>query len=88
MRLTEKEIAVLHLVAEGRTLHSVSRELNIAESTVKSHAAKAAARLGVRNSREAARIASSLGLLVAKAALLGAALFATDLIEQLAQLAS
>jgi DNA-binding NarL/FixJ family response regulator len=65
--LTEKEVAVLNLVAEGRTLYAVSRELNVAESTVKSHAAKAAARLGARNSREAARIARNLGLLLTKA---------------------
>ena len=61
--LTEKESAVLSLVAEGRTLHSVSRELGLAESTVKSHAAKATARLGAKNSREAARLAAKLGLI-------------------------
>jgi two-component system response regulator DesR len=85
VHLTEKEAAVLNLVAEGRTLHAVSRELNVAESTVKSHAAKAAARLGARNSRDAARIAANLGLLVAKVSVLVAGLLQADSLNAFSQ---
>ena len=61
--LTDREREVLSLLHEGHTARSAGRRLRLAESTVKSHAAKAATRLGVRSSREAAARAWQLGLL-------------------------
>lgn len=63
VQLSERERTVLSLIGQGRTMYAVGRELALSESTVKNHAAKAAARLGAVSSRDAARRAARLGLL-------------------------
>jgi DNA-binding NarL/FixJ family response regulator len=61
--LPAREREVLELVHLGLSTAGISRRLGLAESTVKSHAAKAAARLGKRTSKEAAEAAARRGLL-------------------------
>jgi two-component system nitrate/nitrite response regulator NarL len=63
MVLTEREREVLTLIRAGHTTRSAASYLSLAESTIKSHAAKAASRLGVRSSQAAAEQAQLLGLL-------------------------
>ena len=63
--LPRREREVLELVLQGHSVRSAARELGLAESTVKSHAAKAAARLGMRTSRDAAAEARRRGLVTA-----------------------
>lgn len=60
--LPEREREVLELVLAGCTTATIGRRLGLAESTVKSHAAKAAVRLGVKTSKEAAEKAARHGL--------------------------
>jgi two-component system nitrate/nitrite response regulator NarL len=61
--LPAREREVLELVLQGHSTRSAARVLGLAESTVKSHAAKAAARLGMKSSRQAAMEASRRGLI-------------------------
>jgi DNA-binding NarL/FixJ family response regulator len=63
VELSPREAQVLSAVAAGEDLQAVASRLGIGVSTAKSHAAKAAAKLGTRSSREAARVARSNGLL-------------------------
>ena len=52
-RLTARQREVLGALARGRQLKEIARELGIAESTVKSHLAKACERLGASTRAEA-----------------------------------
>lgn len=61
--LPAREREVLELILQGHGTRSAAKILGLAESTVKSHAAKAAARLGMRSSRQAAAEASRRGLI-------------------------
>lgn len=61
--LPAREREVLELILQGHGTRSASKALGLAESTVKSHAAKAAARLGMRSSRQAAIEANRRGLI-------------------------
>ena len=61
--LPAREREVLDLVLHGHSTRSAGGVLGLAESTVKSHAAKAAARLGMKSSRQAAAEASRRGLI-------------------------
>lgn len=61
--LAIRERQVLSLIRDGHTARSAASKLYLSESTVKSHAAKAASRLGTRSSRQAAEKAWRLGLL-------------------------
>jgi len=65
--LTAREHQVLGLVAEGRTNPQISRELWLAEQTVKFHLSKIYRKLGVSNRTEASRYALLNGLGVAPA---------------------
>lgn len=60
--LPEREREVLELVLAGCSTATIGRRLGLAESTVKSHAAKAAVRLGAKTSKEAAEKAARHGL--------------------------
>jgi len=62
--LTDRETDILRMLAGGAKLGAIGRALGLADSTVKSHAAKAAAKLGVETSKKAAAKAARLGLLV------------------------
>jgi DNA-binding NarL/FixJ family response regulator len=61
--LTEREMQVLTEVSLGHKLSTAARVIGVSESTAKSHAAKAAGKLGVRSVQAAAARALFLGLL-------------------------
>jgi DNA-binding NarL/FixJ family response regulator len=60
--LSHRERQVLALMAEGRTNSEIARALILAESTVKCHVSTAYVKLGVASRREAAALATELGL--------------------------
>ncbi|MBX3005562.1 MAG: response regulator transcription factor [Anaerolineales bacterium] len=62
--LTERELDVLQLLAEGMANKQIALQLNISEHTVKFHSSSIYAKLGVTNRTEAVRRAARLGLLV------------------------
>ncbi|SDJ88971.1 response regulator [Streptomyces indicus] len=62
-RLSERETAVLRLVAEGCTNAEIGRRLHIGESTVKTHLLRAFGKLGVDDRTSAVTSAMRLGLL-------------------------
>ena len=62
--LSERELEVLRLIAEGLTNQEVASRLYISLSTVKGHAANIFGKLGVNNRTQAVARARSLGLLV------------------------
>lgn len=61
VELGRRERDVLSLLASGFTYAETSRELAISYSTVKTHASSVIAKLGARNTANAAAIAVSLG---------------------------
>jgi LuxR family maltose regulon positive regulatory protein len=61
--LSERELEVLRLVADGLTNQAIADELFIAVSTVKSHTNSIYGKLGVRNRTQAVAEARALGLL-------------------------
>ncbi|NGO75015.1 response regulator transcription factor [Streptomyces sp. YC504] len=64
-RLSERETAVLRLVAEGCTNAEIGRRLHIGESTVKTHLLRTFGKLGVDDRTSAVTSAMRLGLLEA-----------------------
>ncbi|MFI6939990.1 response regulator [Streptomyces sp. NPDC050418] len=62
-RLSERETAVLRLVAEGCTNAEIGRRLHIGESTVKTHLLRTFGKLGVDDRTSAVTSAMRLGLL-------------------------
>ena len=60
--LTEREKEVLQLLALGKSNQEISRELHIAEQTVKSHVSHLLAKLGVPSRTQAALYAIRAGL--------------------------
>jgi DNA-binding NarL/FixJ family response regulator len=62
-RLSDRELAILRLVAEGMSNGGVGRQLGITEQTVKFHLANVYRKLGVANRTEATRVAHVSGLL-------------------------
>jgi len=61
--LSERELAVLHLVAQGASNKEIATTLFIAEGTVKNHLTSILAKLEVRDRTQAALKARELGLL-------------------------
>jgi len=61
--LSEREIEVLALVADGRTNREIASELYIASGTVKNHVTNILGKLGVRDRTQAALKAKELGLI-------------------------
>jgi DNA-binding NarL/FixJ family response regulator len=61
--LTDREISVLRLIAEGRTTRQIARQLSLSERTVEAHVGKVYRKLSVRSRIQAVSLASSLGLL-------------------------
>ena len=55
--LTERQVQVLQLLADGATLESAGAALFISRDTVKTHLAKALAVLGARSRTQAVAIA-------------------------------
>lgn len=65
--LTEREMQVLKLVAEGRSNKAIAHELNLGDETIKSHVSKILAKLGVTSRTQAALYALQVGLVDGKA---------------------
>ncbi len=63
--LTERETAVLRLVARGKANKEIARELHIGEQTVKTHVGSILAKLGVNSRTQAALYAVRVGLVPA-----------------------
>jgi DNA-binding NarL/FixJ family response regulator len=63
--ITEREKEVLQLLALGKSNQEISRELHIAEQTVKSHVSHILAKLGVPSRTQAALYAIRTGLATA-----------------------
>ena len=63
--LTERETAVLRLVARGKANKQIARELHIGEQTVKTHVGSILAKLGVNSRTQAALYAVRVGLVSA-----------------------
>src|SRR5690625_4038435 len=61
--LTARELEILRLVAGGASNRSIGDELFISEATVKTHLARAFAKLGVNSRTEAVSLARDRGLL-------------------------
>lgn len=62
-RLTERQMDVIRLVAQGLTNKQIARALNLAPSTIKTHLAHLQAFLGAANRTQASIKAQSLNLL-------------------------
>ncbi|HET8757035.1 MAG TPA: response regulator transcription factor [Solirubrobacteraceae bacterium] len=58
IRLTERERSVLRLIADGRSLPEIARDLHLARATVKTHVAHIYEKLGV--SERAAAVAEAM----------------------------
>jgi DNA-binding NarL/FixJ family response regulator len=61
--LTEREIAVLRLIAQGKQNHVISRELSISEEAVKSRVKNILQKLDARDRTQAVTIATERGFL-------------------------
>jgi DNA-binding NarL/FixJ family response regulator len=60
--LTDREVDVLRLLAEGYANKEIARELGIGEKTVKTHVSNILAKLGVQSRTQAALYAVHIGL--------------------------
>lgn len=61
--LSERELAVVRLLAEGRSNREIAADLFLAEGTVKNHVTAVLGKLGARDRTQAALRARALGLL-------------------------
>jgi DNA-binding NarL/FixJ family response regulator len=61
--LSDRELGVLRLLADGRSNREIAAELFLAEGTVKNHVTNVLAKLGARDRTQAALRARALGLL-------------------------
>ena len=61
--LSERELAVVRLLAEGRSNREIAADLFLAEGTVKNHVTALLGKLGARDRTQAALRARALGLL-------------------------
>jgi DNA-binding NarL/FixJ family response regulator len=60
--LTDREVEVLRLVAQGRSNREIAAELYIAEKTARNHVERVYTKLGVNNRTQASLAAIDLGL--------------------------
>lgn len=67
-RLTERETEVLQLLADGRSNKEIARQLQIAETTVKSHVKSIMQKLDVASRTQAALYAVRAGLVLSRRA--------------------
>jgi two-component system, NarL family, nitrate/nitrite response regulator NarL len=63
MSLTQRELEVLKLLAEGNTARQTAKTLGIASRTVESHAQAIIRKLNVANVTQAVAVAISTGLI-------------------------
>ena len=66
-KLTERELGLLRLVADGLSNRAIARELSISENTVKYHMKNIFQKLNAQNRTEAVTIALQTGILSAEA---------------------
>jgi DNA-binding NarL/FixJ family response regulator len=66
--LSQRELQVLALMRDGRTLPAIAAELQVSLATVKTYVARLYTKLKVRNRAQALVVAASLGLLTDDAA--------------------
>jgi two-component system nitrate/nitrite response regulator NarL len=62
-KLTDREVGLLHLVAEGLSNRAIAQELSISENTVKYHMKNIFQKLNAQNRTEAVTIALQAGIL-------------------------
>ncbi|MFN7835075.1 MAG: LuxR C-terminal-related transcriptional regulator [Burkholderiaceae bacterium] len=55
-RITDRQIAVLHRIAQGESNHEIARALGLSPETIKTHVRSILARLNARNRLEAAML--------------------------------
>lgn len=65
--LSERELGILILVADGHTNTAIGQRLHIAESTARFHVSNILSKLGAHNRAEAVRLAIARGLIDPKA---------------------
>lgn len=63
IKLTEREIEVLILLAEGKTNKEISKVLNITVHTVKAHLLNIYEKLNINSRVQAAIIAAQIGII-------------------------
>ena len=61
--MTERELAVLELVAAGKTNRQIGEELFMAPKTASVHVSRILSKLDVRSRTEAAAVAHRVGLI-------------------------
>lgn len=61
--LTDREVEVLRLLADGLANKAIARRLNISQTTVKTHVTSIYRALDVHNRTQASRLAEQMGLL-------------------------
>jgi ATP/maltotriose-dependent transcriptional regulator MalT len=61
--LTDRELEVLHLIADGLTNHQIAEMMTVTEGTIRSHVYNLSQKLGVRNRTSAAARGRALHLL-------------------------
>ncbi len=64
VQLTERELTVIRLIAEGKQNKEIARELDLGVPTIKSHIKHIYAKLGVRTRVAATHKAEQIGILV------------------------
>ncbi len=62
-QLTDRELEVLRLLAQGQSVRIISRELRISEHTARGHVKKLLSKLGAHSQLEAVAVATRQGLL-------------------------
>jgi len=62
VKLTEREIEVLRLIADGKANKEIARQLRIAEKTSKVHVSNILSKLGMQSRTQAALYAARIGL--------------------------
>lgn len=61
--LSERELEILRLMSDGKSLHGISEMLHISKNTVKTHIRNIYQKLGVHNRNEAIKLALELNIL-------------------------
>ena len=62
-KLSEQELKVLHLIADGRSNKEIATKLFIAETTVKSHVSNILKKLDVKRRTEAVKVGLEHGII-------------------------
>ncbi len=63
VKLTSREVQILQLAAEGKTIAQIAKELHISKRTVRSHIENILFKMQVNNRTQAIILAYKLGLI-------------------------